>query len=242
MYRTVKNIGKTFLIVPFAIGSFLPQMGVGRIDAGVTELLISTVYGRIADNLVIVVGKLGYLLLFHLLFGNYISRYFTHMPSYYFVRVSHRCEWFGKQCIYLFCYALLYALLFLGSSFWGCCMISAQKPDQEAWRCFLIMLAVCVCLLWLTTLIINLGIIVWKTGRGFAGCWIGIIMLEFIAKETLHIPWISFVNPMSYSGVFNMSFGQLLMKILYLFLLAVMVAVCGTVFLKKYDITLREVD
>lgn len=121
-------------------------------------------------------------------------------------------------------------------------MISAQKPDQEAWRCFLIMLAVCVSLLWLTTLIINLGIIVWKTGRGFAGCWIGIIMLEFIAKETLHIPWISFVNPMSYSGVFNMSSGQLLMKILYLFLLAVMVAVCGTVFLKKYDITLREVD
>lgn len=246
MYRCVKNIGKTFLILPIALYSFLPQMGIGRIDTSVTELLIGTIFGRITDgdssNLVIVVGKLAYLLLFHLLFGTYISKYFTYMPSYYFSRISNRCAWFGKQCFFLLCFALWYALLFLGSSFWGCCMISSEKPDQESWYCFFIMFVVCVSLLWLTTLIINLGIIVWKTGRGFSGCWIGIILLELIAKETFHNPWISFMNPMSYFDVLHMSFGQVLLKILYLFLLAIIVAVCGTVFFHKYDITLREVD
>jgi len=39
-----------------------------------------------------------------------------------------------------------------------------------------------------------------------------------------------------------MSSGQVLMKISYLFFLAIIVAVCGTVFFHKYDITLREVD
>lgn len=246
MYRGVKNIGKTFLILPIALYSFLPQMGVGKIDTSVTELLINTVFGRITDgdysNLVIVVGKLVYLLVFHLLFGSYISRHFTYMPSYYFSRISHRCEWFGKQCFFLLCYALWYALLFLGSSFWGCCMVSLKKPDQETLRCFFIMFAVCVSLLWLTTLIINLGIILWKTGMGFLGCWVGIILLEVIAKAAIHNPWISFMNPMSYSDVFYMSSGQVLMKISYLFFLAIIVAVCGTVFFHKYDITLREVD
>lgn len=242
MYRGLKNIGKTFLILPIVLGSFLPQMVVGRIDTSVTELLISTVFGRSSDNLVIVVGKLVYLLLFHLLFGTYISRHFTYMPSYYFSRIPHRCEWFEKQCFFLLCYALWYALLFLGSSFWGCCMISSEKLDKEAWRCFLIMFAVCVSLLWLTTLIINLGIILWKTGMGFLGCWVGIILLEVIAKAAIHNPWISFMNPMSYSDVFYMSSGQALMKISYLFFLAIIVAVCGTVFFHKYDITLREVD
>ena len=246
MCRMVKNIGKMLLVLPVAIAPFLSQMSVGRIDASVTGLFIGAVFGRITEgdmsSLVIVIGKLAYLLLFHLLFGSYISGHFTNMPSYYFSRIPHRCVWFGKQCFYLFCYAVWYALLFLGGSLWGCCMISLEKPGRETWRCFFITYAVCVSLLLLTTLIINLGIIVWKTAVGFSVCWIGIIVMEILAKATLNNPCISFINPMSYSGVWDMSFGQVLIKIVYLYFLAVSVSVYGMVFFKKYDITLREVD
>ena len=173
-------------------------MSVGRIDASVTGLFIGAVFGRITEgdmsSLVIVIGKLAYL------------------------------------------------LLFLGGSLWGCCMISLEKPGRETWRCFFITYAVCVSLLLLTTLIINLGIIVWKTAVGFSVCWIGIIVMEIIAKATLNNPCISFINPMSYSGVWDMSFGQVLIKIVYLYFLAVSVSAYGMVFFKKYDITLREVD
>lgn len=198
MCRMVKNIGKTLLVLPVAIAPFLSQMSVGRIDASVTGLFIGAVFGRITEgdmsSLVIVIGKLAYL------------------------------------------------LLFLGGSLWGCCMISLEKPGRETWRCFFITYAVCVSLLLLTTLIINLGIIVWKTAVGFSVCWIGIIVMEIIAKATLNNPCISFINPMSYSGVWDMSFGQVLIKIVYLYFGAVSVSVYGMVFFKKYDITLREVD
>ena len=198
MCRMVKNIGKTLLVLPVAIAPFLSQMSVGRIDASVTGLFIGAVFGRITEgdmsSLVIVIGKLAYL------------------------------------------------LLFLGGSLWGCCMISLEKPGRETWRCFFITYAVCVSLLLLTTLIINLGIIVWKTAVGFSVCWIGIIVMEILAKATLNNPCISFINPMSYSGVWDMSFGQVLIKIVYLYFGAVSVSVYGMVFFKKYDITLREVD
>lgn len=198
MCRMVKNIGKTLLVLPVAIAPFLSQMSVGRIDASVTGLFIGAVFGRITEgdmsSLVIVIGKLAYL------------------------------------------------LLFLGGSLWGCCMISLEKSGRETWRCFFITYAVCVSLLLLTTLIINLGIIVWKTAVGFSVCWIGIIVMEIIAKATLNNPCISFINPMSYSGVWDMSFGQVLIKIVYLYFGAVSVSVYGMVFFKKYDITLREVD
>lgn len=246
MCKMVKNIGKTFLVLPIAIAPFLSQMCVERIDANITGMFIGAVFGRITDgdmsSLIIVIGKLVYQLLFHLLFGTYVSEHFTNMPSYYFSRISHRCVWFGKQCFYLVCYTLWYALLFLGGSLWGCCMISLEKPDRETWRCFFITYAVCVSLLLLTTLIINLGIVVWKTAIGFSVCWIGIIVLEILAKGTFHNPWISFINPMSYSGVWDMSSGQVMIKIVYLYLLATSVFVYGMVFFKKYDITLREVD
>ena len=85
-------------------------------------------------------------------------------------------------------------------------------------------------------------IIVWKTAVGFSVCWIGVIVMEILAKATLNNPCISFINPMSYSGVWDMSFGQVLIKIVYLYFLAVSVSVYGMVFFKKYDITLREVD
>ena len=198
MCRMVKNIGKTLLVLPVAIAPFLSQMSVGRIDASVTGLFIGAVFGRITEgemsSLVIVIGKLAYL------------------------------------------------LLFLGGSLWGCCMISLEKPGRETWRCFFITYAVCVSLLLLTTLIINLGIIVWKTAVGFSVCWIGIIVMEILAKATLNNPCISFINPMSYSGVWDMSFGHVLIKIVYLYFGAVSVSVYGMVFFKKYDITLREVD
>ena len=88
MCRMVKNIGKTLLVLPVAIAPFLSQMSVGRIDGSVTGLFIGAVFGRITEgdmsSLVIVIGKLAYLLLFHLLFGSYISGHFTNMPSYYF--------------------------------------------------------------------------------------------------------------------------------------------------------------
>lgn len=121
-------------------------------------------------------------------------------------------------------------------------MTSSEKPDQETWRCFFILLAVCVSLLMLTTLVVNLGIIFGKTGVGFLGCWVGIIILEIIAKGTLRNPWLSFINPMSYSGVLAMETVEVQAKILYLYSLTVVVAVGGTVLLKNYDISLREVD
>lgn len=246
MCETYKNLGKTFLIIPVAIYQFLPLVSGERTDASVTQLLIGAVFGQISDgdysNLILIVGKLVYLFMFHLLFGTYISGHFTNMPAYYFARISHRCVWFGKQCLFLFFYALWYALLFLGGSFWGCCMTSSEKPDQETWHCFFILLAVCVSLLMLTTLVVNLGIIFGKTGVGFLGCWVGIIILEIIAKGSLRNPWISFINPMSYSGVLVLKSVEVQAKILYLYSLTVVVAVGGTVLLKNYDISLREVE
>lgn len=246
MYETYKNLGKTFLIIPVAIYPFLPLVSGERTDASVTQLLIGAVFGQISDgdysNLILIVGKLVYLFLFHLLFGTYISRHFTYMPAYYFARISHRCVWFGKQCISLFFYVVWYALLFLGGSFGGCCMTSSERPDQETWHCFFILLAVCVSLLMLTTLVVNLGIIFWRTGVGFLACWIGIFVLEIIAKGTLHNRWLSFVNPMSYSRVLVLKSVEVQAKILYLYSLTVVVAVGGALLLKNYDISLREVE
>jgi len=118
-----KNIGKTFLILPIAIYPFLSQLFSEPNDTGVTELLIGSILGSITEGditkVVFVVGKMGYLLVFHLLFGTYISKHFSYMPGYYFSRIHNRCTWFLKQCLSLFLYAGWYVFLFLGSTLFG---------------------------------------------------------------------------------------------------------------------------
>jgi hypothetical protein len=116
-----------------------------------------------------------YLLLFHLLFGTYVSRHFTYMPSYYFSRISNRKSWFGKKFRTLMFYAGGYLIWYLGATFLGCCLISSGKADDQAWRCLGIMFGICYFLLILSTLLINISIILWKSGIGFLLCWMGIL-------------------------------------------------------------------
>jgi len=242
-----KNIAKTFLIVPIVAYPFLGYLFSEPFETDLTKALRLQVFWQGTSengftNVVVIIGSLVYMLVFHLLFGTYISRHFMYMPSYFFARIYSRRRWLLRQSLYLSFYVLWYIFLFMACSLIGCDLVTLGEPDAETYRTFWIMYAACASLLLFTTFLINFGIILWKSAVGFAGCWILLIFLSALAGFYTENGPLVFLNPLSYATLFDMPMSYVVAKMAYQFLLSAALVLAACRYLKTYDITLREVD
>lgn len=242
-----KNCLKTLSAMPLALYTYIYSLIAPPMDdISAAELLKSNVLGQITQGeetrLVFALGSIGFIIVFDILFGTYISEHFCYMPSYNFTRIHRREKWFWRRCMGLFGYAVIYACLYLGTSMWACSMIAAQGADQEMWKCFGILFVICVCLLMITTVLINLLTILWKIAIGFLSCYLGVLLLLQMAMKTIRFPLLQFLNPLSFVQIYDSTSMQIWEKLIYMVFLMLAVIALGGKFLKHYDITLKEVN
>lgn len=241
MYKQIgKNLCKMMVAFPIAIYWVLPHLFTEKTDTDVTGLLIGRIWGMTAgdgnNNILETVGMLSYLLIFHLLFGNSISEYFSYMASYRFSRIFQRQKWFIKESFALFLFATGYAGIYVGTNLLGCNQISTGKINMFTWNVSFMMFATCVNLLLLTTILINLGTIFCKTATAFGVCWIGIILLKLLDMVQGENRWLGLINPMSYEKMLQWPAEMVVAKIVGLFLITVLIIVLGAEMLKRYEV------
>lgn len=241
MYKQIgKNLCKMMVAFPIAIYWVLPHLFTEKTDTDVTGLLIGRIWGMTAgdgnNNILETVGMLSYLLIFHLLFGNSISEHFSYMASYRFSRIFQRPKWFLKKSVELFAYVVGYAGIYVGGNLWGCNYTSSGKINVLTWNVFFMMFATCVNLLLLTTILINLGTIFYKTATAFGVCWIGIVLLKLLDMVQGNSKWMGLINPMSYEKMIQWPVEMVVAKIVGLFLFTVLIVMIGAVLLKDYEV------
>lgn len=242
--RMLINLGKIALIVLYVFYryrfSIFGEIG----DTSVAGRLKYDILGPMTQNetnMVLALEDIAFMVYFHFLFGGYISNYFEHMPAYYFSRVADKCRWFLRKCAELFIWTVIYVFLYIGSSFLIITKITTAPVNPEAINIFAILCIICVALCYGYAILINLCHIIWNKVIGFVVCYTGILFCLLLPMVTLNFG-LQFINPFAYMQILDEMDGWLYAKLAYLILLAIIAVIAGARFIRKYDISLKEVD
>lgn len=243
-HNFLKNLALSAVIILYVIYQYRFSLFGEKIDMPVAEMLKYNILGPMTQeetNMVMALEGIAFMVYFHFIFGTYISRFFEHMPAYRFSRIGDRGRWFLGKCAELFVWTVVYVFFYLGSHLWAITRVTTALVDEEVRAMFVILWIICVALCYTFAILINLFQIIWNKLIGFVVCYTGILFCLVLPMATLNFA-LQFINPFTYMQILEERNGWLWAKLIYLGLLAIGAVVAGTIFVKKYDISLKEVD
>lgn len=241
-----RKLLKTLWVVPYVICISAFHLLSEPSERLVSDIFLGELMGQTqADGIMLfllTMENLGFLLLFHMLFGTFISEKFSHAPAYVFSRITRRGSWFLGQCLRLMLIAGVYTALQLGTHIWICSRMSLLGIDERTWELAGITWIVFVCLLIMTSIPLNILAVARGTMPAFLIVYCVLVILAYLAVQTVGNPLLSMWNPLCYAQLFSEGRMQRLVQICYYLVLAAAVCAYGTVFIRGYDITLKEAD
>lgn len=228
----LREVLKCLWIIPVYIYVHIVEIlgeHTGESVNSVSDYIINDVFGVQTlyekKQLILAVDFLFVVVLFNLLFGSYIYRYFIRNTLAYFSRVRERERWLKIKSIelygYCFCYVALYILLEILFLFYKYEKVPFTMEDA---RVVFIMILVTTFIIGGTTLAIN-GIAI-KIGSkvAFVSCYIVMLILLGISMNFSDIvqnekfQFLNLFNPMSAMTVGNVDskLQQLLVLVYYI--------------------------
>ena len=244
------DIIKCFTILPVLLLRRASLLATGRkLEMPVAELFLQEIFSgnpsRIHTNIVMMMFGMFEIVVFNLLFGNYLYRDLYENTDYIFVRYPNRIKWFLPRAKRLALYTILYVFLFLGITFVLCANFSSGEIDETAiWVLFITFIMLCLFTYW-TTLIINLLSMRLGSTMAFISLYIVMVVLAALAIGHEKIPVINKcplllkLNPIA-NVVIQWESGskESLFHAVY-FICLIMITLCvGGVFVKRIDIGL----
>lgn len=242
---------KVFLIIPPTFLYSIDDFMFGKNNNAIGFSLAGKVLGEISLNenkvFVLVAESLFYLIIFNILYGNFISEDFRYCSVYLFSRLKNRKTWFYKKVLKLFTLASSYTLIFLGTNLFICIHNSTSNLNHYTWKIFFILFCMLTMILTLTTLTINLISLKFGNIIGFILVYITILVLIYIAIKGQNMPIIrKFPILMSINPVSGISFNfsempyiQVVISIYY-FILIIAAFIFGAIYVNKLDIALSD--
>lgn len=222
-------------------------------DIMVGDLLLGKIMGQMTtDNatvFIFLVDSLFYLIIFNLLYGNFIYDDFRYSSVYLFSRLKSRKTWFYKKSLELLGITIVYTLIFLLTNLWLSKMNTVQAINSETLIIFGLLFTRLVLLLFLTTILINLLSIRFGNALGFITVYIGVVMLIFLAASHQSIPFIGsnnvflFLNPIC--GLIEETFSNFNIQVLfyfYNFFLLCIINIVGAFYIDRFDIALVDYE
>lgn len=244
----------SFIIVPItllmSVDSFLYR---GGVDLSIGELLILKIFERVAVGdlrvFVLMIDKLVYMVLFHILYGNLISEEFRYNSVYLFSRIGDRKKWFYKKSVILFLFSVSYTFVFLSTNLFLCMGSSTQRLSYRDIGIFFTLFLIISLTLMFTTLIMNLISLKFGSSIGFIITYSVIVILIFLSLYGNELPFpdefafIKLLNPMSgiHVGVMENLSAQAVFIAYYLLLVAAVILV-GAAMINHMDIALSDAE
>jgi hypothetical protein len=185
---------KILLIIPptflYSIDDFMLEKN----NNAISYLLAGKVLGQTSLNekkvFVLVAESLIYLVIFNILYGNYISEDFRYSSVYLFSRLKNRKNWFYKKAFELLFIAGSYTIIFLGTNLFICKYSSTKTINRETWIIFMMLFAMLTMILTITTMAINLISLKYGNSIGFISVYVTFLVLIYIALKGQYIPLI----------------------------------------------------
>lgn len=170
-------------------------------DVSVSSLLTSGVWGRILQggsaSFVAAMENLTFLVLFLLLFANYLSEHFRCGAVYVFTRIRSRRRWCMSRITEMTVYAAIYVSLYLIVSCAACCCRSTRPLTAADGRTIAMIFAFAMLLVMLFTVLANMVALRWGTAMGIFLPLLAMCLLLFLAIRTSDIGWCQVINPLS---------------------------------------------
>lgn len=244
------DIIKCFTILPILLIRRAGLLAIGRkMEMPIAELFLQEIFSgnpsRIHTNIVMVMFGMFEIIVFNLLFGNYLYRDMYENTDYIFVRYPNRKKWFFLHAKRLALYTTLYVCLFLGITFGLCVNFSTGEIDETAiWVLLITYIMLCLFTYW-TTIIINLLSMHLGATMAFISLYIVMVVLAALAIGHEKIPLINQcplllkLNPIA-NVVIQWESGskESLFHAVY-FICLISITLCvGSIFVKRIDIGL----
>lgn len=221
----------------------------------ISTMILNNIYGQVsigdAKAFIMVFENLFYIILFNILFGNYIYQDFQYSSIYLFSRTKNREKWFYKKSTEVLFVSMIYTVLFLCMNLFVCCFNNKNKCDIATYKVMLVLFAMITMFLSISTILINIISIRFGNSIGFIVVYLGIVVLSFLSLNYQKIPILKqnekilILNPMCgvISNLMNKPFMQLMVLLYYCGLIIITFAI-GAWYINKLDIALidREIN
>ena len=238
MYKLIDYL-KTLLIIPMTLILSGVSMTSENVENTVSELFKYGLIGSITagDNtqFVFVIESLSFLILFVVLYGNIVHRNFCVASDYRFSKISNRLLWYGRECMHLVIVTFVYSFLYLIIKLMIAINISVYECDWAAIEYFLMFLCWMCCLNIIFTLTVNMVALIKGTNFSMLAFSIGVVILVSLAIATSLYRIPSFINPLS----INLEWLPWI-KVVYLVGIAVVIGIIYGLYIRIYDVGVKE--
>lgn len=227
--------GYAFLSEPS--GEEAIQILLGKLFGTVTELNGDDVEIK---KFIFISEKMGYLILFHILYGTYLSDNFRSISVYIFSRAINRRKWFWKKVLELSLLSMLYNFLLVGILAIIALHQSGNPVNWDFWRLVLVLYCIQSMITILTTLFLNLCAIKWNILASFLItysiiCFLIILAIRSGMEENI-IVW----NPFCYVELGNQMGRVTYLTLLSDLCLSLIIGTVGAEWITHMDISLQD--
>lgn len=244
---------KVLVIIPITIIFSAYKFISEPIDITVGNLLLSTVMGQTSTEnttaFLFVVEKLFYLVIFNIMYGNFIYDDFRYSSVYLFSRLKSRSTWFYKKSLELLGITFVYTGLFLITNFFICKNCTLSPIEQSDIIILFLLFARIIMLLFLTTVAINLISIRLGNALGFIIVYISVVLLVFVAMNQSSLPyigtskWLLIFNPAC--GIIEDIYydtNLLVVFFIYNIILVCIAMMIGSLYIDRFDVALVDYE
>lgn len=114
----LRELLKVFLVIPYLFVISLPEIVfTEKENQELIELIWYSIFGRISsgniNTIILTLDNLGIIILYCLIYGNYVSKYFDERRVFIFTRVDRRSTWTISKISNLLWYTIVYSGVFL---------------------------------------------------------------------------------------------------------------------------------
>lgn len=212
------------LIFILSIYEFLSSPNELNIAYSLWQCFFGKLSGNFISTFVVASESVSFIILFLILFGTYLSKYYDIGSVYIFSRVKSRCSFFAKKLIALFIITCFYVLCYLATNLLLCLKKSTLSPDINVLYVFIFMFCYLSFLLMIFVLISNIIALYINSTNGIFLTTLFVFLLIFFC--TYFKPGkLSDINPfyLSSTGIsLQYLIKKLLINIFYLFLLIIL--------------------
>lgn len=253
-YELKKTISKVLLIIPIVIIRFFRQIFFGTTTSiSVYEYFFGRVFGipamRAETQCLQVIESMLEVVIFVIMFGNYIYSFFQDYNIYVIIRENNIKKWYKNVVIQLLMCCIAYIGIFFAITY---CMCIANCDKPLTIKDIILPLASFILVVLFTydlAMLVNILALKFKQIQSFMITFVGVALLTIWVVNFEKVPLVSnmkillWLNPIENMQLsWNLNPIRTILSIVYYIILSIMITICGEYLYIKSDMGMAGAD
>ncbi len=239
-----EQICKILMACPLALIKCSSELVPMVRDYTITDIVSYKIYGKISnpegDMLVLVLQNLIFMIVFEILFADYVSKHFRYSSVYVFTRLQNRRRWYAERLIEMAVLAVLYIVLYIGTMTAICVRNSSYGLRTEDIRSLLVLAVSAFFLTWNAVMLINVISLRWGIMVGFFCVQAGMVTLYALAKVCMNYSFLMIINPITSINILAADSSTILQMFAGNLIWTAAIGLGSMYYVEKYDVALLD--